>query len=105
MVRVALMLVAFQVSGFSEAARELGWFGDDTDCCDTCPNDAEGQRCPPDCPKCQCSHLRVTTLPPPRGDFLVEVLRDFGNEVAQPFEATQAPGALYLSPIFRPPRA
>jgi len=39
LLRLVLMVLVLQIAGAPEMGREVGWFGDDTDCCDTCPND------------------------------------------------------------------
>ena len=104
LVKVLLLLVAFQTSGFVELARELGWFGDDIDCCDTCPNDEEGTRCPPNCPRCHCSNGRVAALPG-GGEFTMSTVDLDPKRVPTPPDDTDAPRAPYAPSIYRPPRA
>ena len=102
LLRLLLVLVAFQMTEVIETGRALGWFGDDTDCCDSCPNDEDGKRCPPDCPRCHCSHVSSRALPPGAESVLLGLPAP-PLELAVPAGAAEAMRPPHLRGIYRPP--
>jgi hypothetical protein len=101
MIHLVVLLIAFSLSGIA-GAFEAGGREGARECCSDCPDENQGQECPPGCPSCHCAHGSLA-LPKQVEDRAATRRNDLPVIVLRPDEAS-VPQAPILPGIYRPPR-
>lgn len=102
--RVVLVVTAFQISGLDTWVTQASLCAVDVDeACDDCPEEQDGEHCPPGCPDCHCLHRTVALPKDAREATRLVLFTELPVPESIPFEAS-VHHAPILPGLYRPPR-